>query len=246
MHARAGQQLHHARPAVLLVAAPTRPKSGATGSGPARGGFRVRPARPGAPSHQPGDLLAGLVQPERRRYADRMLDRTIDLPNAFEHPAPPSAGFLRWLIEHPEQLRWPERSPGVRVSYGAATQRHREALVDGSVEERDAAQALALAEPGRDAGRPVLGTAGDGGRLKASPRWIAGSRPTGCSSSSRARARSRSGSTTGSGRETSWSGTWRSPATSRQPCRSRPARDRAARREADRVGALGEHAAPRR
>ena len=93
---------------------------------------------------RPGDLLTGLVQ--TRRYADRILDRTIDRPNAFEHPAPPSAGFLRWLIEHPEQLRWPERSPGVRVSYGAATQRHREALVDGGVEERDAAQALALSE----------------------------------------------------------------------------------------------------
>ena len=93
---------------------------------------------------RPGDLLPGLVQ--TRRHAGRILDRTIDLPRAFEHPAPPSVGFLRWLIEHPERLRWPERSPGVRVSYGAPTQRHREALVHGSAEEREAAQALALSE----------------------------------------------------------------------------------------------------
>jgi len=93
---------------------------------------------------QPGDLLTRLVS--TRGYRDRILARTIDLHGAFEHPAPPPTAFLRWLIEHPDRLRWPQRSPGVRMRYGSATQRHREALVDGGPEDRLAAQSLALSQ----------------------------------------------------------------------------------------------------
>jgi hypothetical protein len=53
---------------------------------------------------------------------------------------------LRWLIEHPERLRWPERRLGVRVTYGSETQRLREALIDGSPDERAAIQTRALAD----------------------------------------------------------------------------------------------------
>jgi hypothetical protein len=64
----------------------------------------------------------------------------------FEHPAPPSRGFLRWLIENPDRLHWPERAPGVRVRFGATTQALREALVDGPRPNRADVQARALAE----------------------------------------------------------------------------------------------------
>lgn len=96
---------------------------------------------------RPGLLLPELA--ERRDYRDRVLGRTIPLPRCFEHPAPPSQAFLRWLIEHPDRLRWPERPPGVPVRYGDETQRLREALLYGPAAERDAVQAHALAELSR-------------------------------------------------------------------------------------------------
>jgi hypothetical protein len=65
--------------------------------------------------------------------ADRLL-------GCFEFPAPPSAPFLGWLIEHPERMTWP---PG--ASFGAETERRRRALLEGSGPEREAAIAEALA-----------------------------------------------------------------------------------------------------
>jgi hypothetical protein len=59
----------------------------------------------------PGRLFHELVQP--RDYLDRVLGRTLALPRCFEHSAPPSRAFLRWMIENPQRMRWPERKPGV-------------------------------------------------------------------------------------------------------------------------------------
>ena len=53
---------------------------------------------------------------------DRVLGRTIALPRCFEHSAPPATAFLRWLIEHPERMTWPERRPGERLTYGFEAQ----------------------------------------------------------------------------------------------------------------------------
>lgn len=92
----------------------------------------------------PGRLLPELAQP--RHYLDRVLRRTLALPRCFEHSAPPSRAFLRWMIENPQRMRWPERKPGVPLTFGAESQRLRDALVDGSPEERAQVQAQALAE----------------------------------------------------------------------------------------------------
>jgi hypothetical protein len=92
----------------------------------------------------PGQLLPTLA--EARPYPDRVLGRTIPLPRCFEHLAPPSRAFLRWLIEHPDQMRWPERRTGERFTYGGETQWRREALIEGDVAQRGALQQAALAE----------------------------------------------------------------------------------------------------
>lgn len=99
---------------------------------------------PGTVVRGPGRLLPRLA--ELRPYPDRILGRTVALPRMFEHSAPPSRAFLTWLIENPDCLRWPERPPGQRVTYGEATQRLREGLIDGGPEERTRVQELALAE----------------------------------------------------------------------------------------------------
>jgi hypothetical protein len=52
--------------------------------------------------------------------------------NAFEVAIPPSAAFLRWLIQNPSRLTWPRES-GSEVAYGPGTQRWRRALVDGDL-----------------------------------------------------------------------------------------------------------------
>jgi hypothetical protein len=91
----------------------------------------------------PGALRPTLVRP--RRYHDGVLHREIQLLSCFEHAAPPSGVFLRWLIENPEQLEWPERA-GVRRKYGERVQRMREALIDDAGGGRDAATAEALLE----------------------------------------------------------------------------------------------------
>jgi len=93
---------------------------------------------------RPGRLLPAFAEP--RDYRDRVLGRTIRLARCFEHPAPPSRAFLGWLIEHPDQLHWPQRSPGVAVRYGDETQRLREELLAGPAAELDRTQARALAE----------------------------------------------------------------------------------------------------
>jgi hypothetical protein len=97
---------------------------------------------PDAVLDDPGELLEELTQ--TREYTDRIRGR-ISLPKCFEHSAPPSRAFLRWLLEHPEELRWPTVR-GERREFGAETQRLRAALVDGPQDDRAAAQRQGLAE----------------------------------------------------------------------------------------------------
>jgi hypothetical protein len=104
---------------------------------------RAAQALPEAVLDDPGELLPELAQ--TRQYADRVLGRTIPLSDCFEHPAPPSRAFLRWLLEHPDKLRWPTVG-GELHTFGAETQRLREALVDGPSADRASAQRQGLAE----------------------------------------------------------------------------------------------------
>lgn len=66
----------------------------------------------------------------------------------FDHPAVPSRALLRWFIDHPEALRWPE---GVEQS--EATRRLRRALIDDDppgarARAQDRARELLAASPG--------------------------------------------------------------------------------------------------
>lgn len=83
----------------------------------------------------PGTLLLKSV--EKRRYHDRILAQygiaEIDLENCFESSQPPPERFLRWLIEHPAQMKWPINS-GKKSLYGTITQFRRERLVAGEQE----------------------------------------------------------------------------------------------------------------
>lgn len=51
---------------------------------------------------------------------------SIDLPRCFEKSIPPSYSFLRWLIEHPERLTWPDHG---KARFSARTQNKREDLL---------------------------------------------------------------------------------------------------------------------
>ena len=74
-----------------------------------------------------GSLLPEMVT--RRRHTGRSLGypyvEHIDLPACFEKSIPPSYRFLRWLIEHPNQLTWPNNG---KERYGMTTQKNREEL----------------------------------------------------------------------------------------------------------------------
>lgn len=80
---------------------------------------------------------------QRRSYHDKILKQykieTIQLENCFEFSLPPSNAFLKWLIENPDQLQWPNGQ-----SYGEPTQLKRRALLDGDKNiQSEALQALA-------------------------------------------------------------------------------------------------------
>lgn len=67
---------------------------------------------------------------EKRRIGGNILNyygvETIELENCFEKSIPPSKRFLRWCIEHPEQLTWPR---GGKERYSQRTQNKRENLI---------------------------------------------------------------------------------------------------------------------
>jgi|GEM_PF-535511 len=60
----------------------------------------------------------------KREYKDRILG-TIDLENCFEYQIPPSKEFLKWSLENPDMLQWPDNG---RKEFGADTQYKRECL----------------------------------------------------------------------------------------------------------------------
>lgn len=72
-------------------------------------------------------------------------ERLGRLRNCFERDLPPSAGFLRWILENPRQLVWPRDSRGKEKTYGAATQDNRKKLLSGD----ETVQAKALGELSR-------------------------------------------------------------------------------------------------
>lgn len=57
----------------------------------------------------------------------------------FEYPVPPDRRFLRWCVEHPDELEWPKG-----VTYGDETTRMRRALLDDQPPGRETAQKKAL------------------------------------------------------------------------------------------------------
>jgi hypothetical protein len=75
---------------------------------------RLGDVRPGAP----GPLESSTLEPKR-------VDKVV-LPGCFEASVAPPSAFLRWLIESPRALTWPERPRGVRVEFCEATQQKRE------------------------------------------------------------------------------------------------------------------------
>jgi hypothetical protein len=71
---------------------------------------------------------------------------SIELPGCFEKSIPPSYRFLRWLIEHPERLTWPNHG---KARFSTLAQAKREDLFGWHGAERQAAvqkEALAVLE----------------------------------------------------------------------------------------------------
>jgi len=69
---------------------------------------------------------------------------SIDLPSCFEKSLPPSYGFLRWLIEHPENMEWPDKG---KARFSQRAQSKREDLLGWHGGDRQAvAQQNALDE----------------------------------------------------------------------------------------------------
>jgi hypothetical protein len=103
----------------------------------------------------PGDILEDLTV---LRTFDEPNFGTLRLAQSFERRIPPSAGLLRWLIEHPDQLTWPAAG---RRAFGRETERRRRALMGTDMAARQEIQREALAE---------LETRGSGGSER---RWWA-------------------------------------------------------------------------
>jgi hypothetical protein len=92
-----------------------------------------------------GRLSPALLVP--RTYTDRALPpgkQRINLEACFEKPFPPPTQFLRWLIEHPDRMTWPNQGA---MRFGQETQKNREALL-GKPDTRspEKAKEIALAE----------------------------------------------------------------------------------------------------
>jgi hypothetical protein len=65
---------------------------------------------------------------EPRGYSDPV-QGSIELERCFEFKVPPSSGFLRFLLENPQQLQWPCTS-GEPQKFSAKTQQaSRESLI---------------------------------------------------------------------------------------------------------------------
>lgn len=94
----------------------------------------------------PGRIRAPTLR--KRKYVDAVLRHhgigQVQLEECFETPLPPPARFLRWLIQNPERMTWPENG---QRRFGRQTQRLRENLFAANgVSARQEAQRLALSE----------------------------------------------------------------------------------------------------
>lgn len=69
--------------------------------------------------NDPGQILPELAQ------------RNDGRRHCFEYPVPPSEPFLRWLIQHPEELSWPRGAAG---EFGPTATEWRRRLIHGTPE----------------------------------------------------------------------------------------------------------------
>lgn len=90
----------------------------------------------------PGDLLPELARfdltlPGQLKMAigPDLAARIGQIRNAYERDVPPSEAFLRWLLEHPDRLVWPQEKRNDRV-FGSLTQDRRRRLHDGHSDVR--------------------------------------------------------------------------------------------------------------
>lgn len=95
---------------------------------------------------QTGPLLPWVVA--KRTISGNVLKyhglNCIELPSCFEKSIPPSDRFVRWLIEHPERLTWPDNG---KTHFSLNAQAKREDLLGWLGTERQAsAQQEALTE----------------------------------------------------------------------------------------------------
>lgn len=59
--------------------------------------------------------------------------------NAFEQDLPPSPDFLRWLLQHPQNIQWPKGSDSKDRKFGEGTQQKRKRLLAGDADTRSEA-----------------------------------------------------------------------------------------------------------
>lgn len=99
------------------------------------------------PLPQPIGLLLPDIVAKRRIGPGDLKNHGIEalyLPACFEKLIPPSTRFLRWLIEHPENLYWPK---GGKAPFSHGAQNKREDLMGRHGKERQvSAQQAALTE----------------------------------------------------------------------------------------------------
>lgn len=95
---------------------------------------------------RPGMLLPDVARFERelpgplRRALGPDLAKLVDrIRLAYEAELPPPEAFLRWALENPARLNWPEESPSRRRKYGESTQSKREDLLAGRSDVRQEA-----------------------------------------------------------------------------------------------------------
>ncbi len=84
-----------------------------------------------------GSILPACISPNRpipgimRRVLGPDLSAKLgSLPACFEYSLPPPEAFLRWMINHPDQLTWPYKGAEEEV-FGDETQKNRKCLLKG-------------------------------------------------------------------------------------------------------------------
>jgi hypothetical protein len=99
----------------------------------------------------PGSLMPALAARERLLpppiatvLGSKAAARIGRIRTAFEKEIPPAAPFLRWLIEHPDRLSWPQNK-SEPLRYGESTESKRRSLIAGTLDTRaEALEALAM------------------------------------------------------------------------------------------------------